>query len=227
MAICNIIVVVFKLGGVIIVLQSFLLVLSLSIDTFVASIAYGTDKIKIPFSSALIINGVCTSFLAISLFLGSILKDFMSPSIASLVSFSLLMLLGTYRLFESFFKTYIQKFSNSEVPLTFKFFDFKFVLEIYANETKADYDKSKILTGKEAFYLAVALSLDSLAVGFGSSLGSVRYLEVILLSLIVGISSLIIGSYMGSKFVEKVDMNLSWLSGAILILLALMRYFQF
>ncbi|MPM53784.1 hypothetical protein SDC9_100553 [bioreactor metagenome] len=32
---------------------------------------------------------------------------------------------------------------------------------------------------------------------------------------------------MGSKFVEKVDVNLSWLSGAILILLALMRYFKF
>ena len=205
-------------------LQSLLLVLSLSIDTFVASIAYGTDKIKIPFSSALIINGVCSSFLAISLFLGSIFKDFLSPQLASLLSFSLLMLLGIYRLFESFFKTYIQKFSQSENPLTFKVFDFKFVLEIYANETKADYDKSKILTGKEAFYLAIALSLDSLAVGFGSSLGSVHYIEVVLLSLLIGISSLLIGCYLGSKFIEKVDINLSWLSGAILILLALIRF---
>ncbi|MGL4912409.1 MAG: sporulation membrane protein YtaF [Romboutsia sp.] len=205
-------------------LQSLLLVLSLSLDTFVASIAYGTDKIKIPFSSALIINGVCSSFLTISLFLGSLFKDFLSPELASLISFSLLMLLGTYRLFESFFKTYIQKFSQSEIPLTFKVFDFKFVLEIYANETKADYDKSKILTSKEAFYLAVALSLDSLAVGFGSSLGSVRYLEVILLSLIIGISSLLIGCHLGSKFIEKVNINLSWLSGAILIFLALIRF---
>lgn len=206
-------------------LQSLLLVLSLCIDTFVASIAYGTDKIKIPFSSALIINAVCSSFLAFSLFLGSVFKDFLSPNTASIMSFSLLLILGVYRLFESIFKTYIQKFSNTEVPLTFKVFDFKFVLEIYANETKADYDKSKILTSKEAFYLAVALSLDSLAVGFGSSLGSVRYLEVILLSLVIGISALLIGSGLGSRFVQKVDINLSWLSGAILIVLALMRFF--
>lgn len=205
-------------------LQSFLLVLSLSIDTFVASIAYGSDKIKIPFSSAIIINGVCSSFLAISLFFGSLFKDFLYPDLASLMSFSLLLLLGTYRLFESFFKTYIQKFSQSEIPLTFKVFDFKFVLEIYANETKADYDKSKILTSKEAFYLAVALSLDSLAVGFGSSLGSVNYLEVILLSLVIGISSLLVGCHLGRKFTEIVNINISWLSGVILIFLAIMRF---
>ncbi|MGL4797227.1 MAG: hypothetical protein ACRC1Y_04290, partial [Paraclostridium sp.] len=60
-------------------LESLILVLSLCIDTFVASIAYGTDRIKIPISSAIIINGVCTSFLALSLFLGSIFKDILSP----------------------------------------------------------------------------------------------------------------------------------------------------
>ncbi len=206
-------------------LQSLLLVLSLCIDTFVASIAYGSDKIKIPFTSALIINGVCSSILGVSLFLGSSFKDTLSSNIASTMSFYLLLLLGVYRLFESFFKNYINKFSYKQVPLTFKLFDFKFVLEIYANETKADYDKSKLLNSKEAFYLAIALSLDSLAVGFGSSLGSVHYVEVLVLSLIVGIFSLLLGSYLGSRFIEKVDINLSWVSGAILIFLALIRYF--
>ena len=210
------------MGGVSL-LESLLLVFSLCIDTFVASIAYGTNKIRIPFSSAIIINGVCSLFLAISLFFGSIFKDFLPPGVATTLSFCLLFILGVYRLFECFFKTYIQKFSDIGVPLTFKMFDFKFVLEIYANETKADYDKSKILTSKEAFYLAVALSLDSLAVGFGSSLGSVRYLEVILLSLLIGLLSLIIGCFLGSKFIEKVNINLSWLSGAMLILLAVLR----
>jgi putative sporulation protein YtaF len=110
------------------------------------------------------------------------------------------------------------------MPLTFKIFDFKFILEIYANETKADYDKSKILTSKEAIYLATALSLDSLAVGFGSSLGNVRYLEVIILSLIIGLISLLCGVILGKKFIEKIDVNLSWLSGAMLIVLAILRF---
>lgn len=203
--------------------ESLLLVCSLCIDTFVASIAYGTDKIKIPFSSTIIINFTCSLFLAISLFVGSILKDFLNPNIATIISFCLLFLLGVYRLFESFFKKYIKKCSDIGVPLTFKVFDFKFVLQIYADEIKADYDNSKILTPKEALYLSVALSLDSLAVGFGSSLGNINYLEVLILSIIIGFIALSSGGYLGRKFAQKVDVNLSWLSGAMLIALSIMR----
>ena len=203
--------------------ESLLLVCSLCIDTFVASIAYGTDKIKIPFSSTIIINFTCSLFLAISLFVGSILKDFLNPNIATIISFCLLFLLGVYRLFESFFKKYIKKCSDIGVPLTFKIFDFKFVLQIYADEIKADYDNSKILTPKEALYLSVALSLDSLAVGFGSSLGNINYLEVLILSIIIGFIALSSGGYLGRKFAQKVDVNLSWLSGAMLIALSIMR----
>jgi putative Mn2+ efflux pump MntP len=47
---------------------------------------------------------------------------------------------------------------------------------------------------------------------------------VICLSLVIGISALLLGSYLGSRFAQKVDINLSWLSGAILIGLALLRY---
>ncbi len=45
-----------------------LLVGALSIDAFVASFAYATSKIKIPFKSALIINVVSTTILGIALF---------------------------------------------------------------------------------------------------------------------------------------------------------------
>lgn len=205
-------------------IESLILVSSLCIDTFVASIAYGTDRIKIPFYSNLVINLVCSLFLGISLALGGFLKDFLSPNTASVLSFALLLSLGFFRLFESFFKTYVRKFSSTGAPLTFKVFDFKFVLEIYANETKADYDKSKTLTLKEAVYLAVALSLDSLAVGFGSSLVSINHLQVIILSFVIGTFCLFVGVHIGKKFIEKVDLNLSWLSGLMLIVLAFIRF---
>lgn len=205
-------------------IESLILVSSLCIDTFVASIAYGTDRIKIPFYSNLVINFVCSLFLGIALALGGFLKDFLSPNTASVLSFALLLSLGFFRLFESFFKTYVRKFSSVGAPLTFKVFDFKFVLEIYANETKADYDKSKTLTLKEAVYLAVALSLDSLAVGFGSSLVSINHLQVVILSFVIGTCCLFIGVRIGKKFIEKVDLNLSWLSGLMLIVLAFIRF---
>ena len=106
-------------------LQSLLLVFSLCLDTFVASIAYGTDKIKIPFYSSIIINLVCSSFLGIALFLGDLLNNFMPINVATYLSFFLLLGLGIYRVFEVFCKKYIKKFSNKDKPLTFKVFDFK------------------------------------------------------------------------------------------------------
>ena len=90
---------------------------------------------------------------------------------------------------EVFFKKYIRKFSNKNTPLTFKVFEFKFVLQIYADEIKADYDKSKLLTAKEAFYLSVALSLDSLAVGFSSGLVYVNYILLLILKYCIKYSS--------------------------------------
>lgn len=204
-------------------LQSFLLVISLFIDTFVTSMAYGADKIKIPFSSGLLINATCSFFLAISLLFGSAIKVFIPESISPFISFSLLLILGIYRLFESFFKNSIKKYSNIGHPLTFKLFDFKFVLEIYADEIKADYDNSKLLSIKEAFYLAVALSLDSLTVGFGCSLGNVNLVETVLLSFFIGAIFLILGGYLGRHFAKTTNINLSWLSGAMLILLAFLK----
>ena len=68
-------------------LQSLLLVFSLCLDTFVASIAYGTDKIKIPFYSSIIINLVCSSFLGIALFLGDLLNNFIPINVATYLSF--------------------------------------------------------------------------------------------------------------------------------------------
>lgn len=204
-------------------IESLLLVSSLCIDSFVASIAYGTSKIKIPILSAIIINLVCTVTLAFSLFIGSIVKNFLPGRIPVLLGFFLLIVIGIYRLFECIFKTCITKHSNSDKPLTFKLFDFKFVLQVYADEIKADFDKSKYLNSKEAFYLALALSLDSLAVGFGSSLCNINYFQTLLFCFIIGILCVLMGVFIGRKFAEKMHLELSWLSGVLLITLAILR----
>lgn len=203
--------------------QSLILVLSLCIDTFVTSIVYSSNKIKIPVVSGLIIDTICSLFLAISLFFGYLIKDFIPINIASTISFLLLLILGVYRLFEAFFKNLIKKYYDKGSPLTFKIFDFKFILQIYADEIKADLDESKILSPKEAFFLAVALSLDSLTVGFGCSLGTVNYLATVLLSFLVGALLLVLGGYVGKNISKNYNLNLSWLSGVLLIILAFIR----
>lgn len=204
-------------------LASLLLVSSLCIDSFVASISYGTSKIRIPPLSVIIINLVCTATLACSLLIGSIFKSFLPGDLPVILGFMLLMALGIYRLFEYIFKSYISKCSKSDSPLKFKIFDFQFVLQVYANEIKADFDNSKSLNIKESFYLALALSLDSLAVGFGSSLCNINYTQVLILCFVIGILCVSLGVFIGRKFAQKLHLELSWLSGVLLILLAILR----
>ena len=206
-------------------IETLLLVLSVSIDSFLASISYGTSKIRIPFSSALIVDIISSTMLGSSLLVGSFLQDYISLNIAKIISFIILFLLGIYRLFESILKSYINNNSKELSPFKFKLFDFNFVLQVYADEIKADFDKSKILTSKESIYLAFALSLDSLAVGFGSSLLTINYIEVFIVSIIIGLIAILLGACVGRKFVESTNLNLSWLSGLMLIILAFLRVF--
>ncbi|GAA0123577.1 MAG: sporulation membrane protein YtaF [Clostridium argentinense] len=204
-------------------LESILLVISLCMDTFVASFGYGTNKIKIPFTSVTVINLVCSGLLAISLFLGSILKNFLSESLSIGICFTILIILGVVRFLEGVIKTYLKKKSTNKKNIKFKLLDINFILDIYVDNTKADMDNSRILSPSEAFYLAIALGLDGIAVGFGSGLANINYIQVILFSLISDMVAVLIGCYLGRKLVEKVNLNLSWLSGLILIILAFMK----
>ncbi len=206
-------------------LEILLLVLSVSIDSFIASISYGSSKIRIPLISALIVDIISSSMLGISLILGSFIQNYISITTAKIFSFTILFFLGLYRLFEGLLKSYINNKAKDSPSLHFKLFDFNFVLQVYANETKADIDNSKVLSYKEAIYLAFALSLDSLAVGFGSSLVLINYIEVFVVAIIIGILTIILGSYIGKSFAEIIDLDLSWLSGAMLIILAFLRVF--
>ncbi|MDU1350449.1 sporulation membrane protein YtaF [uncultured Clostridium sp.] len=204
-------------------LESILLVISLCMDTFVASFGYGTNKIKIPFTSVTVINLVCSGLLAISLFLGSILKNFLSESLSIGICFTILIILGVVRFLEGVIKTYLKKKSTNKKNIKFKLLDINFILDIYVDNTKADMDNSRILSPSEAFYLAIALGLDGIAVGFGSGLANINYIQVILFSLISDMVAVLIGCYLGRKLVEKANLNLSWLSGLILIILAFMK----
>lgn len=204
-------------------LEILLLVLSVSIDSFIASISYGSSKIRIPLISALIVDLISSSMLGISLILGSLLQNYISITTAKVFSFSILFFLGFYRLFEGVLKSYINNKVKDSHSLNFKLFDFNFVLQVYANETKADIDKSKVLSYKEAIYLSVALSLDSIAVGFGSSLILINYIQVFIVSIIIGILAILLGSYIGKRFAEITELDLSWLSGTMLIILAFLR----
>ena len=206
-------------------LEALLLVSALSLDALVASFSFGVEKIKVPWLSALFMSGICSAFLAVSLLLGSVVKPYVSPHLAAVLSFLILLILGITRLLDSAIKTCIKKSCTKTKDIKFKLLDLHFMLRIYADSTEADVNHSKSLSVGEASSLAVALSLDGFATGFGAGLTNANPVEMILFSFIIGLIAIRIGCAVGRRVASSAALNLSWAGGAILILLAFTKLF--
>ena len=204
----------------IIILEAALIASSISLDSFVAGFAYGANKIKINFWCVQIINIICAAMIGVSFLLGSIIKDYIPETAALFASFIILFLLGLAKLLDGFTKSLIKKHTDLSREIKFSMFNFNFILKLYAVPESSDADLSKNISPAEAASMAVALSLDGLAVGFGAALGGVNWLAVILLSLVTGMSAIIGGRYIGEIAAHKFRFNLTWLGGVILIILA-------
>jgi putative Mn2+ efflux pump MntP len=100
-------------------------------------------------------------------------------------------------------------------------FDLKLILRLYADPEAADADTSGCISAKEAGVLAVSLSLDGMAVGFGAALLSINVWALLGWSLVTNMVAIIAGRHMGHTLADKLPFNISWLSGVVLIGLAI------
>ena len=88
---------------------------------------------------------------------------------------------------------------------------------------EADLDLSRVLSPREAGYLSLALSLDGLAVGFGAGLAEIDHLLIVLLSLVFNAAAVMLGAFIGNKIAVKLPLNLSWISGLLLVILGISK----
>ena len=205
------------------VLQAAAIAISVSIDAFAASFAYGSQKIKVPILSALIINLLCTAIIALSFLIGSALVGLIPDWLASGMAFLILFMIGIIKLFDSITKSIIRKHTQFDKEIKLSVFNFKLVLHLYADPEVADIDISKSLSAKEAVVLAVSLSLDGLAVGLGAAMIGVNLFALIGFTLVIGFVALMLGDWIGNKMANTLRFNISWLAGVILICLAFIQ----
>lgn len=205
-------------------LETLCLVTALSVDAFVACFAYGANRIHIPLRSALVINLTCTALLTLGLGLSAVISPYIPPQVTQGICFTILLLLGMVKLCDSTVKTLIKRHNRVEKKFRFSMFHLRFILSVYAEPQKADADSSQVLSPAEAFSLAFALSLDGLAVGFGAGMVAPHLLQIILCALLMDMVLIRLGCYLGNKLADRFSFNLSWLGGALLVLLAFLKW---
>ena len=89
---------------VVVLLKAAVLAISLSIDAFAASFAYGCKKITIPMASLHTINLICACVTGLSILFGSVLVPYIPEWLAVGLSFAILFLIGISKLFDSITK---------------------------------------------------------------------------------------------------------------------------
>ncbi len=200
-------------------IEAMVFVIALSIDAFLASFAYGVDRIRIPISSLFIISSMSGAVLGISMLAGSVAGKNLPDGTGAMIGFLVLFLVGIFKLFDGAIKWYIRKYNNIEKNINFHFSSFKFLLTIYADPDKADVDRGGVLSAKEAISLGIALSIDSAAAGIGAGAMATPVLSSIVLTWITNIIAILSGSYLGYKIAQKISLDFSWISGILLIIL--------
>ncbi len=176
-----------------------LLLVAVSIDAFTAGLSYGMNRVKIPFSSAFIMSAMSGTFLLFSLVAGSLLQDILPHNFIKYFSFSVLFLLGLYRLFDTFLPRTIENVNKDDLT---------------------------VLSPKEATFLGLALSLDNVAAGFGFQAALLSPLLIFVTAVAVNFLIIRLGCLVGRGIVTRTTLNLAWIGAVLLLLLAFSRLLQ-
>lgn len=204
-------------------IEIIVLVLALSIDAFVASFVYGSNKVRIPFVSAWIITMLSTGILLIFLVMGSAVGTVIPSSFTKGICFVLLFALGIVKLLDASLKSWIRYHKMTQKKWAFSFSELNFILTVYANPETANSGDITVLSPAEAVSLGIALSLDSAAAGIGAGMMVNHYAVTVGMSILIGMGAIVFGCWLGNRVASHSTLDLSWLSSILLIILAFMK----
>ena len=182
-------------------LNELLLVLALVTDAFIACFAYGAQGIRIPWPSALLVGGVGTGVLLLSMTVSAQLGRFLPQKLCTAISFGVIFSLGFLSVFQNAVKSALAKRTDAAKRLRFRWAGISFAVTVYLDETKAD------------------------GIGLGSGLSPHRLSLLCGLSLILHPAAVLLGRRIGQKTAGKLPEGFSSLGGVLLIILAFLRLF--
>ncbi len=203
-----------------------LLGLAVSIDGFVAGVAYGLKNIRMPFASLSIVGIVASICTAVAMVMAYMVGQFIHTDIAIAIGALLLIILGLWSLFQQYLTKDVASYEmDGEVTarkLTFSLG--RLVVSIMAKPETADVDRLGFISSLEAVFLGLAVGADAMVGTFAAALmGSLPLYTPIAIGLIHMVC--IAGGYYSSRkfFPEKLKKRFPYLPGTLLIILGLLR----
>lgn len=204
------------------VIPVLLFMLAVSIDSLSAGFAYGTSRVRIKPLALLLLVLIPSGCITIMTKAGVLFFSLIPASFFSVLSFLILFILGFIKLLESLIRYLSKKYSNAIGNLACRIKQLNIIFTIYFSPEDANKQDTQVLSAKEAFFLSLALSLDSIlaSMAFSYQVSSMPlfFLLALLFHFLLFMAGFLIGMLVSKKF----DIDLSWLSGVFLLLLAIM-----
>ena len=206
-----------------------LLAISVSIDALGIGLTYGMKNTKISTIANIILFCISFSFVSISLYVGDILEKMIPLSYCTILGNIILICMGSFIIFQATNKKkHLKKYKvNKEKKLSFIIKSFGITINIIKNPISSDLDNSKLIDSKEAFFLSLALSLDSFCIGIGSKIMGISSALFPLLVACFQLCFLKLGSFIGFNLNSKSTLpeNIwSLISGALLIFIGIIKF---
>lgn len=205
------------------IFQAFFLVLALSLDTFTAGVALGTQKIMVPFRSVLAISLTCSASLWLAISLGGWIGNWISPRTGAVIGCIILVMMGSVRLFDGVIKELLRRCCENKEGMVFYRKNLKIFLQVCVDSAQADFNRSQSLSVPEAISLAAALSVDGLAAGVGAGILDVSHWLIFLIAMLINLFAVHLGCRTGIRFSRKHEQDISWVAGPLLIVLGLIK----
>ncbi|WP_100405079.1 sporulation membrane protein YtaF [Bacillus solitudinis] len=206
------------------ILSLLALALAVSLDSFGVGLTYGLRKMILPLKSLIFIAGCSAASIIIAMAFGRVIQSLLSVRVAESLGGVILILIGAWALYQVCRPAKnSQKTKEDKVILSFEIKMFGVVIRILRKPMVADLDDSGTITGREAFLLGIALSLDAFGAGIGAVL--IGYSPTWLAFCVALMSALFVtlGMKSGYRFSDsKVIKKFSFIPGLLLILLGVM-----
>lgn len=204
-----------------IIMPLLLFMLAVSVDSLSAGFAYGTSRVKIKPLAAIFLVFIPSITITLMTRIGSFIFSLFPTWLFSTLSFLLLFILGCEKLMESLIRHLAARHSDIIGNWACKIKQLNIIFTIYFSPEDANKQDTQVLSAKEALFLSLALSLDSIlaSMAFSYQVPSliICFLLAVLFHFLLFLSGFVLGILVSKKF----TIDLSWLSGVFLLLLAL------
>lgn len=198
-----------------------LFLLAVSVDSLTAGFSYGTSRVHIKLVSAAFLVFIPSAFITLMTQAGALLFSLFPSAVLSVLPFLLLFFLGCEKLLESLIRHLAGAYPDIIGNWTCKIKQLNIIFTIYFSPEEANRQEVQVLSGKEAFFLSLALSLDSMFASMAFSCQVTSLLFLFFAAAFFHFLLFSLGYLSGLLVSKKVSFDLSWLSGLFLLLLAL------